>query len=350
MPVINATALKRGNTAGSLIRLRGTPPTNFVGIDIALPSVRIAVLEPTGDDRWHHKCPMRSLRLRSTHRIDLPFDGYAVLTPERVTQMVDTLHDQLPRCVDGEHNATVLSLPQSWIHYETRKCEALSESQRSCDAIFQASAFRSRAHLSHWAIAECSEHHVVAATSEATACAIAEVLSRLGYRVDSIVPHGVALIDAMQPMTTLAAGSIVVLSRVEGIIAVVSGERCGITRSLPNCPRELQFSHDIDVLVPWVDVVADEIDATFRYASRHGTNDPKGSVVMICGDLASVDGIDEVLANRLRRPVARWCFAHRAAFGRASLDSEDREPDDAGNAIALSLAYAAASSAGGGVS
>tara|TARA_R110002049_G_scaffold27321_3_gene94418 strand:+ start:56836 stop:58044 length:1209 start_codon:yes stop_codon:yes gene_type:complete len=326
-----------------------TPSTRFVGIDFSIPTVRIATLDQAKPQQ-RHSDGLGPLHCTSCCRIELPFNPLENTTPELIDRMVDRLGESLPRCVDGEENVAVLSMPSPWIHYETIPVAPASDAaaqlpveiRQRCDQMFRASAFRSSAHLSHWPVASGAPLHVLAATATDTACKIAEHVSDIGYHVQSILPHGVALGLAAGPLTSLQPRCLVLLQRLSGLVCVTQSGRCGLSRVLPNCPRQVFYAEDVDSLHPWIEQVAKEIQATLKFAARNQSDVDPDAVVMLCGDLAHIEGIDVAFANFLQRPVAKWMFTGEATRG--CFIQSDSNVDDPRNAVAFSLAFAASRS------
>lgn len=350
-PQHNAGASQRDLQSGWLRRVMTKSPTRFVGIDFSIPTVQVATLEANPPSRVEPIRSGDSWCWRNQHQIELPVDPFADVTPELIDHMIDAMCGSLPRCVDGETNVAFLAIPTSWIHYETLHTDTNSqtqeqlqtETQERCDQMFGNSAFRSQAHLSHWPLVKDGTQRMVAATASNTACRIAEGVSGIGYQVQNILPHGVALGFAAPALTSLNPSCVVLLDPVAGLVSITQNGRCGLCRALPPCPRELAYVDDIDSLLPWIDQVVSETLATIKYSARNQVAVDKDAVMMLCGELARMEGMDVAFADRLRRPVATWTYT---GDGRpnAETNQHDATRDDAANAVALSLAYAAARS------
>jgi hypothetical protein len=100
----------------------------------------------------------------------------------------------------------------------------------------------------------------------------------------------------------------------------------------------------LDAVRPWLADIATEIVATQRYARRSQVSQD-AKPVLICGDLAVLPQIDQVLATLIDTPVARWCYAGQSRPGSAQTAATDTNADrfaaDAAYAVAFSLAHTA---------
>ncbi|MCP4887443.1 MAG: hypothetical protein GY904_12610 [Planctomycetaceae bacterium] len=65
----------------------------------------------------------------------------------------------------------------------------------------------------------------------------------------------------------------------------------------------------VSELEPWLQQVASEVTATFRYAGRLGGTVNPDLPLLLCGRVAEVPGVDSLLANLLGRPAANWRYA-----------------------------------------
>lgn len=317
----------------------------FVGIDVGVQQVRTVGLGTRRGDR--------RLGWVAASEFSLPIDPSSPPPPDWVEVVASALSDQLPRCIDGESNLAMIALPLPWIHYETVAAEQIQASEQQCDAMFAASLFQSPAHVCHWPLTPDCEQHVLVATADAAAVRVAEAVAEIGYNVAGILPHGVALAHAAKPLTSVDAVCGVLLEPSGGLVAMFDRDMCGLCRSLP--PGEdvvTQFGPDVDVadLQPWLEDVAEEINATCRYSYRLSGTGHAGGAVLIGGAVAAVPEVDVVLAKCLDRPVAKWTYtgARRPASEQWRDDDSLAEHDPC-RAVPLSLAYAAASQGTGGL-
>ncbi len=317
----------------------------FIGIDIGVDRVHIACM--TAQDaqdpsrfQWDSRCEFA-----------LPVDPTRPPTPNLVDTICQTLVDKLPRCVDGEVNATALSLPLSWIHYEISGDGDRQTSQANCDAMFRASVFQSDAHVCSWPVWPQKPQQVIAATSENAACQIAEILCRSGYRIKHILPHGAALICSAKALTGISPSAVAVLETYGGVVAAatqrdgsedVPEDHCGLCRPLPAFTLPSDGLAGIDQFEPWLETIADEINATLRYSGRASNTSVQAKPVLICGTVAETEGVDAVLATQLGRPVAVWRYASRKRPIGALDPQEMPSYHDPSRAIAVSLAHRAA--------
>ncbi len=338
--------------------------TRFVGIDIGVNRVCVASIGRSEEERNDNPSSASSLAWFSRTQFALPVDSSRPPDADLVDTVCETLSDRLPRCVDGERHLAAVALPLPWIHYETASANELEQSQKNCDAMFGASVFRSPAHLCSWPVWEGKPQRMVVATAELSACRIAETIARLGYQVQHILPHGVALIHAAQPLTTIVPSAVVLLEFYGGLVATAEAGptdvqdlgttgpsevlhnrwtgHCGLCRPLPAFTQPSQVHADINQLEPWLEEIASEIDATMRYADRL-TGKPKSShPVLISGPVAQINGVDQLLATLLGRPVATWRFSSTRRPGGQSDPAGDVTFHDPSRAVAISLAHCAA--------
>ncbi|WP_145173656.1 hypothetical protein [Rubripirellula lacrimiformis] len=270
--------------------------------------------------------------------------------------VANTLRDQLPRCVEDSPVVATLSLPSTWVHYQTTGVGEIAATQSQCDAMFDASIFRSPAHLVHWPVVQGGDTHQVAATPISAAMAIAKAVADVGYEVESILPPGAALLHA-STMTAIKISSILTLDPVGGLISAVNEDArqtmgsvlCGLCRPLPACELESGSSLHVGQLESWLVSVAAEYAATCRYAGRMGDPCDASLPVLICGQLAAVEGVDRLLASLIERPVAVWRYAGRIRPGMGSEEIDRRNANgnftrqqwdaDTTEALSVSLAF-----------
>ncbi|TWU49797.1 hypothetical protein [Rubripirellula reticaptiva] len=321
----------------------GRRRTRFVGIDIGIDRVTVASMG------WSSS-PARSsgkaltLGWMSRSQFKLPMDPWDPPQSDWVETVTEVLQSQLPRCIDGHRVAAAISLPPTWVHYQTIVPSEIDATRRQCDLMFGSSLFKSAAHLNHWPVVAGCEPRLIAATSSSAAVAVAQSVASVGYEVQSILPHGAALWHASS-VTAIAPSAILLLEPVGGLIALPSSlgdssnpPSCGLCRVLPVCESDAVRSNHCDELEPWLDTVAQEYEATIRYANRVGAEIDTQSPVLIAGRLAAIAGVGRMLASMINRPVATWRYAGRIR------PSDSRNADclgDACEAIALSLAYCA---------
>ena len=318
-------------------------PMRYVGIDIGGSHVHVASMGPSrsvaNSSRSGAKLPFQWL---SRTEFELPTDPQQPSSDSLINDVCDTLIEKLPRCVDGERHIACLSLPIPWVHYETTNQNELEDCQKNCDTMFQESLFRSDAHLSHWPVCDGKPKQLVAATSKAAACRVAQAVTTAGFEVQHIVPHGVALLQSAAALTRIEAQVAVVLQQRGGVVATTNGLQCGMCRNLPAVGTTAASVQTIEDLDPWIETVAQEITATCRYAERIGVAFDFDRPVLLAGEIAEIDGVAETLASYTNLPIAVWRFAERLRpIGSidAGHDARHRDPR---RAVAVSLAYWAA--------
>ena len=333
----------------------GKAPKSFVGIDIGVREANVVSLAV---ESQRHR-PKR-LHWRSLHSIPLEFDSSATMSPAWIESVMDSLASGLPRCVDGENNPAVISFPVPWVHYQVSVGKDLEEASRQCDEMFRASIFQSQAQIGYWPVVGTQhgmpnedDQYVVAAIASRTACQIAESIANIGYNVQSILPHGVALVQSAKPLTSLDAQCVVMLGRDGGVIAVNHSTGCGLCRTLPALPAQVldqaaDRKLDMHDVRPWLSDVAAEINATLRYSQRANMGQRQALPVLICGDICGIEGLDNVVAQLTGLPVALWRYKSAARPNRRSCQPTPTVPsrsemasEDERYAAALSLAYLA---------
>jgi hypothetical protein len=239
--------------------------------------------------------------------------------------------------VDADHNHAVISLPLPWIHYQTTSESEIAATQSGCDAMFAASIFQSTAHLSRWPVVAGKDQYLLAATAESAACRIAESIAGIGYHVQAILPHGVALLGAAPTLTSLTPSAVLLLELSGGLVALRNDDGCGLCRNLPACSIPAGQQPFLEEIEPWLQEITSEFNATSRYAARLSGEVDRQSPILICGRAGHIQGMDAALATMLGRPVAVWRYAGRA---RPHCHASILDPNhsDANIAVSLSLA------------
>ncbi|MGB7345696.1 MAG: hypothetical protein WBD20_15885 [Pirellulaceae bacterium] len=337
-------------------------PTRFVGIDIGVRGITVASMGISADQK-SPRSHSAWLKWQSLTRINLAIDPTATPSIDWIDRTIHALSDQLPRVIDGELNLAFVSVPSTWVHYQVVQGRNLPACQQQCDQIFQNSIFKSPAHQTHWPVVGLEhgwpnqdDQYVVASTARETVVRIAEAISKVGYDVHSVLPHGAALVHSAFALTSVDAQCVVMLNRDGGLVAmnhnsIQSGKKhylkggCGLSRSLPAIPSEiLQTIGDgdlqLDDLQPWLADIASEISATMAYSQRANMCDDGGETLLICGEVAAVPGIDVALATLTNRPVATWRYRGQSRPYLANNLSQI-ENSDANFAVSLSLAHQA---------
>ena len=298
---------------------------NYVGVDIGVDRVTIATLDV------HSSSDAAKISMGPSWRFGLSIDPSGEPPSDWVDRVCIELSDKLPRCLDGDCNVCVISLPLPWIHYQVCPASELASVREQCDQMFASSLFQSGSYVRHWPAGANSECTMVAATADQAASQIAGAIANVGYRVDAILPQGVALLHAAKPLTSLRPSAIVLLEPTGGLVAVSEPSSCGLCRSLAPFSSSGERALQLDELEPWLQETSSEIEATLAYALRSGSSVDTESPLMICGELAGHPGVDSLLAGLTHRKVATWRFAG------AGSNAEG----EAASAVALSLAFAA---------
>jgi len=310
--------------------------TRYVGIDIGIDRVNVATFGAR-HDRTPTSTGNPALRWLSQSEFQLPVDPQAAPQPDWVDRVVECLSERLPRCVDGDRNIAVVALPTPWIHYQTTPKTEIQASQSQCDSMFATSIFQSDAHLSKWPVVTGTDQYVIAATAESAACRIAEAIASVGYHVQRILPHGVALLHAAPMLTSMTPSAVLLLELSGGLIALSNENGCGLCRNLLACGTPTGEQHYLDEIEPWLQDIATEVSATSRYVARLNGPIDTQSPILICGRAAHINGVDEAMASMLGRPVATWRYAGRSR-PRRQASILDSQRSDSGMAVSLSLA------------
>ncbi|MEM8666841.1 MAG: hypothetical protein AAGG48_04960 [Planctomycetota bacterium] len=323
-------------------RLTGLPRkhVNYLGIDIGVDRCKIATFSHAhvGEDPVSSQTP---IAWTANWEFGIPVDPSVAPPSNWIDLLVNQLSERLPRCVDGDRNLCNISLPLPWVHYQISSRSDLDLARRQCNEMFENSLLKSAAFLRHWQAGSESDSLVVAATAEQAATRIAQVVADTGYEVKSLLPHGVALIHSANALTQLQPSAIVLLESTGSMVSVVERTACGLTRLLPPCPVPTDRLPSIVELEPWLHEIANETEASFRYASRLRGQLNAEAPVLICGSLAEIHGVDRALANCMTRPIATWRYVGRQRPQTCSDALVIDQNSDAASAVALSLAYAA---------
>lgn len=308
-----------------------------MGIDIGIGRVNTATLgsQPRNSaGRSNGTC-----RWLSKSEFEIPIDPRQPPPPDWLDIVTATLVDRLPRCVDGQRVVASIALPLPWIHYQTASPAEREIIQSQCDQMFGDSIFRSDAHLSAWPA--CSEHGktMIAATARRSAKHVADAVASIGFDVHSILPHGVALLEAAPALTSLTPPVVVLLEFSGGLLAFRGPTGCGLCRILPACEIPVEETTGSEQIAPWLGEIADEILASENFWSRIGGTCDAESPLLLCGGAARVPGVDALLASMLARPVACWQYAGRTRPQTSRCDNESADSE-----LAMSLSLACCSS------
>ncbi|MGI9473857.1 MAG: hypothetical protein ACR2NZ_20105 [Rubripirellula sp.] len=304
---------------------------SHIGIDIGIDRVKVATL---GSPRGRSE---PGLQWVAQSEFPLPVDPQKPSPENWLELVVEQLQKRLPRCVFGNQNFAWISIPLPWIHYQTTTRADLESSRSQCDAMFEASLFQSRSHIVHWPIASDTDSLVVAATAHDASLRVAEAIGKIGYDVQGVVPHGVALINAASTLTSLTPTAVLLLEQTGGLITLRNHNSIGLCRSLPALRHSEDGFPTRDVLDPWLREVSSEVNATIRYAARQGDQIDTDSPILLCGEVAHRKGIDNDLATLIGRPVATWRYAGR---NRPANQTSIFDPNASDSSMAVSLSLA----------
>ena len=334
-------------------------PTRFVGIDIGSRKITVATMCVEKSKSGRRNSKSLAKRWKSCHTTEIDLDPNSNPSPEWITTTIEATINGLPRCVFGENNIAVASLPLSWVHHQVVSGKDLEHSRHQCNELFRQSMFESDAHIGHWPIVGLEhgepnedDQFLVSATPSRGACQIAEAVSRVGYSLHSILPHGVALVESAKALTGIDPHAVAMLQIDGGCVAVSHSSGCGLFRTLPQVP--VQILRDagnrcltLDEVRPWLSDVAAEITATIRYSERANMGG-KDAPILLSGDACQIPGLDVVIAKLTNRSVARWKFnslrrpdRRTQSSGQAIHSDTSITTEDGRYALALSLAQCA---------
>ena len=307
-------------------------PTCFVGIDIGSDRVEVSRFDIEANDS---KDP--SWQWASQFSFELRQPGKDFETEGWVERVANQLVELLPRCVDQAKPVTCISIPPSWIHYQTTTVEELEQTQQQCDQIFGSSLFRSEAHLAHWPIQDNPAHLQVAAVSRMAATRLAHAVASVGYEVRSMIPPVSAILNSAHALTGMRPEAVILLDPLTANIAVNSEGQTGLCRSLsaPESVRDYSTCGEME-LTAWLETIATEFHCTMRFASRLGYDGLAQEPIMIAGRYAEYPGITETIARLTNRPTAAW-GTHFPQRPRTVSPCRKR---DASRALSVSLAHA----------
>ncbi|QDV43344.1 hypothetical protein Enr13x_31990 [Stieleria neptunia] len=325
--------------------------TAYIGIDVGEHNVRVATLRSSDRPGNEHAWVSR-------HQFALPTERDQDMTPQWLQEVLTSIHQRLPRCIEGESNVAAIALPIAWTHYQTVVGNDIPQARHRCSEMFRQSVFQSDAHLCHWPVVgvhhghPCGEdQYVIAATAEQTACQITDIASANGFNVQSILPHGVALAHAAESLTGIDAQAVLWLGHASVLVSVRHQTGVGLTRTLPSLPEQIleldQPDRPLDAhtLRPYLTEIATEFRATARYAARADMGGVSTKPLLIAGPLAEIQGVDEIIATLTETPVAIWSYSgpQRPTTLAKYLDRDVEfvRRLDSSYAGALSLAWAA---------
>ncbi|TWU59894.1 hypothetical protein Poly51_01670 [Rubripirellula tenax] len=315
----------------------------YVGIDIGIDRVTVAMLG------WIQHDPKQegTIGWISRTQFIVPVDPSAQPKSDWIDRVVETLTSELPRCLDGHRVIATLSLPSTWVHYQTVAANELATTKRQSDEMFRSSIFKSDSHVTHWPVVQGNDSRLVAATGAAAAARVAKAVADVGYEIGTILPAGAAMMHASS-LTSMTPSSVILLDPIGGLIALSSATlpeppTCGLCRTLPTCTTGKASPQFVDELEPWLGEVAAEYEATCRFATRNGAKLSATSPILIGGRLAHIDGVAATLATLTNRPVAPWRYAGRFRPSDATVVNRNH---DATDALAISLAYCSIGLAG----
>lgn len=310
----------------------------FVGIDIGTDRVQVASFSPD----WQTNNPIANWE--SQFRFSLPIDPQDPAPSDWVQVVADRLSDRLPRLVDQQQVNAFVSLPAGWTMFQCVAPDDLEATRCNCSAIFESSLFQSPASLTHWPANSKGNRHQVAAVASSAATQIAVAIANVGYRVKSIVPQIVAVLQAAEASASIKPAAVIQIEASHATLAIATPDGCGMCRQI-NAPDfamkhsvyDTAYSDEtltIGDLTPWLETIVQEFDSTIDYSERIGVQVIANRPVLICGSLASLPQLDAMLANLLGRSVSVWQYGSKER----PLGLQDAWAGDSDRAAAISLA------------
>lgn len=365
----------RPKSSSGMARRRALPTSGtvcFAGIDVGSDEVRVVSMATSRGDK--------RLRWCTADQFSLTTPGEIASTPEIVDLIAAELQTKLPSCLRGISVETNISLPSSWVHYQSTTPTELPSVLAGCDAMFRASLFQSGMHHKVWSSTATGERLTVAAVAETGTSKIADAVSDAGYKVAGVLPGMIAVENAASALTGTEFRCLLQIDN-NACVAVIPGlDEFGQTdhrmlscRAMRPFPREHSSPGlgdqtprglcrplpTLNSISQWLMQLSIELRGTSRFCGRpFGFGDDDAAPIMICGSYAEIPGIDAALAQHLGVPIATWTYSgdRRPTSIVSDLHGNSKrcQPDngfrgtDARYATALSLAFSAAVAYEGG--
>ncbi len=309
----------------------------YVGIDLDVEAIRIAIIRK--QDTYPIWDSSINLSLQENGATGI---GEAIDSPQSLECWIQRVLRVLPRSGEGFRNRVAISLPSSWLHYEIIGQNERATATTTCDSLMKDSLFQSEAHTQCWSAGANTDRLMLAAVSKQATLKLVRGIHLLGYEVAGVYPAGIALSLAAKRLTTLTPRCVAYLSRFGGSVSTlkvssVGSSESGLCRKLPALNTKIRGAISIDNIAPWLDTIAQEIDATLKYSRRLDQTPNDSLPIMLAGPLAAISDIDAAIASRIQFPVAIWRYAGAKRPGVSV--TYDNEFGEAADAIALSLAH-----------
>lgn len=302
------------------MRLHPFPPDRVsVGIDITTDAVRLVALNLARTHQSDQAGPVEiDLISTWTHPCDWQIDDLH----QWVDKLCETLQHELPENTCPNRTRVSLSIPSPWLRHHTQP------SQASLDA-------------------PDPPHRRSVSVDEDAVYQIASVLDRRGYRLDWVVPDGIAVGLTSPSVMGMSSPCVVMLHHDGGTITLFDHMTAVLVRSLPPVGRPdgaTQSGPSPAQWQQWRETIAQEIDATLEYYGRLA-NDWKfadriteQSPIVFAGSLFETlpdHGLNTVdllsqWSGSLGRPLALWTSEidseHATAMSLAMIRHLDRKP------------------------
>jgi len=214
-----------------------------VGIDITSDAVRLVALNL---DPGHQDDQAAVIELDLLSTWNCPCDWQSKDVGQWVTRLCETLESRLPENTCPRRTRVSLCVPTPWLKFQFQHTQANGRAfdlqRRPTVSVDEDSLFR-----------------------------IASVLARRGYRLDWVVPDGVAVGLALPNAMGFASPCVVMLHRDGGTITLFDNDKAVLVRSLPSVAGvkgEPQRCASPARWQQWRDRIAEEINATLEYYGR----------------------------------------------------------------------------------
>lgn len=342
-----------------------------VGIDISIDAIRLIAIDASSAPGSHPAMRGAPAAILSSweYEYDL-LEAFDSANPSSwLDSVCETLANELPEHTGIRAAATAISIPTSWMHWGTNNSP--HEAFRCASRLFAGAPFFSMAHTASWPVVpleekderalEDPEPHVFASVSENAILRIATTLQTRGYRVERVIPDGIAVGCRSADVIEQTSPCIVMMHRDGGSITLLDNGIPALVRTLPpinhsgdsRCTLPSKSPSTADVR-NWSEIVGREIQATFDYYARcsgewkFSDRVTAENPILFAGSLfpllkhAGYEATDLLgqWSNEVERPVALWSsdcsveplFQHDNDH---STESHESNPEQA---TALSLA------------
>ena len=110
---------------------------SYIGIDIGSDQIEVSRIRIDPGDHTQSQW-----QWSSQYSFKLRELGQDFHTVDWVEDVAEQLIEYLPRCVDQAKPMTILSVPPSWIHYQTSMLDEIDQARTQCDQILVPPCFK----------------------------------------------------------------------------------------------------------------------------------------------------------------------------------------------------------------